>query len=162
MTVHDTIERPTGAILCPAELLAAARRYAGDARVWAERSDPPIGRRTYGLLDLTDDVEIWAIRWPAGGTLELHDHGGSAGALFVIEGNLQESFVTALGHLGRRRIRASSGTAFGPGYIHDVTNPGPTATSVHAYSPPMTFYRATADGPVAVRTEYRSDPSWAP
>ncbi len=97
--------------------------------------------------------------------MELHDHGGSAGTLFVVRGELHERFVTAQGGLGRRRIPTSSGAALGPEDVHDVTNLGPSALSVHTYSPPipqMTYYRLAGGGPVAERTEYRTDPSWAP
>ncbi len=165
MTIHDIIERPTGPTLSPGELLDLARRFAPGARHWAARSGVPADRRSYGLLELTDEFEVWAIRWPTEGALELHDHGGSAGAFFVADGELHESFVNPHRGFSRRRIPTSSGAAFHPEYIHDVTNLGPAALSVHAYCPPMpamTFYRLTASGPVAQRTEYRSDPSWAP
>jgi len=165
VTIHEIIERPTGPTLSPGELLGLARRYALGASDWAARSGAPADRRSYGLLELTDDFEVWAIRWPTEGMLELHDHGGSAGAFFVVEGDLHESFVNPHCGISRRRIPTSSGAAFRPEYLHDVTNLGPVALSVHAYSPPMpamTFYRVTASGPVALRTEHRSDPSWAP
>ena len=47
--------------------------------------------------------------------------------------------------LRRRNVGASNGIGFGPRYVHDVRNAGPeSATSIHAYSPPlrsMTYYR---------------------
>jgi hypothetical protein len=118
------------------------------------------------LLELTDELEIWAIHWPQGKGLELHDHGGSVGALWVVEGTLEEHYVRPERTLGRRTIVAGGGAAFGPHYVHDVVNAqAAPATSVHAYSPPMesmTFYRQEPHGLVAERAEYRSDPTWAP
>lgn len=165
MTLTDTAPHPGTPTLSSAELTETARRFAAAAERWAARSVAPAGRRRFGLLHLADDVEVWAIGWPTEGCVELHDHGGSAGSLFVVRGELHESFVTDRGGLGRRRIPTSSGASFGPGHIHDVTNLGPAALSVHAYSPPMpkmTFYRLGAGGPVPERIELRTDPSWTP
>jgi hypothetical protein len=122
--------------------------------------------RHYELLELSDDVEIWAIHWPQGQGLELHDHGGSVGALWVVNGSLEEHYVRLARVVGRRSIVAGGGAAFGPSYVHDVVNVGTDpVTSVHAYSPPMesmNFYRQEVGGLVLDRTEYRADPSWAP
>ncbi len=127
--------------------------------------------RRYELLELSDDFEIWAIHWPADQGLELHDHGGSTGALWVVEGSLDEHGVVFSDNrngpqLHRREIRRGQGIAFGPSHIHDVVNRHCSpATSIHAYSPPMasmTFYRAHPSGLVSDRTEFRADPAWAP
>jgi hypothetical protein len=84
----------------------------------------------------------------------------------VVGGTLEERYLTDDRSLAHRRIGAASGAGFGARYVHDVRNGGTApATSVHAYSPPMpgmTFYRTSPAGLVAERTEYRSDPSWAP
>ena len=76
---------------------------------------------------------------------ELHDHGGSLGALTVVSGALAESRWD-----GDRLRRAGSTQATRPrfplGWVHDVVwapettvtfAAGPTL-SVHAYSPPLT------------------------
>jgi predicted metal-dependent enzyme (double-stranded beta helix superfamily) len=122
--------------------------------------------RHYELLERSDHVEIWAIHWPQGQGLELHDHGGSVGALWVVNGSLEEHYVQVGRAVGRRSIVAGGGAAFGPRYVHDVVNVGADpVTSVHAYSPPMesmNFYRQEVGGLVLDRTEYRVDPSWAP
>jgi hypothetical protein len=118
------------------------------------------------LLELSDELEIWAIHWPTDQGLELHDHGGSSGALVVVEGSLDEHVPDRAGRMTCRSISAGSGAAFGPNYVHDVVNRSAApATSVHAYSPPMasmTFYRTEGRQLVADRTEYRADPAWAP
>ena len=152
--------------LDPIALLDLAKEHAGVTGTWADRDTASLTERSYELVSLTDDVEVWVIHWPAGGSLQLHDHGGSSGAFWVVGGTLEERYLTDDRSLARRRIGAAGGAGFGPRYVHDVRNGGTApATSVHAYSPPMpgmTFYRTSPTGLVAERTEYRSDPSWAP
>lgn len=89
-------------------------------------------------------VDVWLISWlPTQGT-SLHDHGGSAGAFTVIEGELIETVdLTRQRRSGPalREIprRAGDSIAFSPSYIHDVRNASQTpAVSVHAYSSPLT------------------------
>jgi predicted metal-dependent enzyme (double-stranded beta helix superfamily) len=102
--------------------------------------------RAYSRLLLTDAYEAWLIAWAPGGALDLHDHGGSGGAVVVVEGELRERFTDRErpGPLCTNRIRAGEPLAIGPDRVHGVWNPGPaTAVSVHVYSPPlttMTFY----------------------
>jgi Cysteine dioxygenase type I len=148
---RDGRPRPNG----PLALLDLLQSYVAEAAELLPRAEP-------GL----DELEIWAIHWPQGQGLELHDHGGSVGALWVVEGTLEEHYVRPEQVLGRRNIVAGGGAAFGPHYVHDVVNSqAAPATSVHAYSPPMesmTFYRQDERGLVVDRAEYRADPSWAP
>jgi predicted metal-dependent enzyme (double-stranded beta helix superfamily) len=157
--------RPNG----PLVLLDLLHSYVAETAELLPRAAPGLAERSYELLELTDELEIWAIHWPQGQGLELHDHGGSVGALWVVEGTLEEHYVRPEHReqtLGRRSIVAGGGAAFGPHYVHDVVNAqaAPT-TSVHAYSPPMesmTFYRQEPHGLVVDRAEYRADPTWAP
>jgi len=150
----------------PLVLLDLLQSYVAETAELLPRAAPGLAERSYELLELTDDLEIWAIHWPQGQGLELHDHGGSVGALWVVEGTLEEHYVRPEQTLGRRSIVAGGGAAFGPHYVHDVVNAQTApATSVHAYSPPMesmTFYRREPHGLVAARAEYRADPTWAP
>jgi hypothetical protein len=122
--------------------------------------------RTYELLELSDDLEIWAIHWPKDQGLELHDHGGSSGALWVVEGSLDEHYIAADGALSSRSIVVGGSAAFDGSYVHDVVNSHDApATRVHAYSPPMpsmTFYRHEGSTLLVDRAEYRADPTWAP
>jgi predicted metal-dependent enzyme (double-stranded beta helix superfamily) len=160
---------PAAGCLGPLALLDLLQDYVketGDLVLQSAQHDPT--QRTYELLELNDTMEIWAIHWPKDVRLELHDHGGSSGALWVIGGSLQEAFLERDGSLARRGIVVGGGVAFGPSYVHDVVNVSPTpATSVHVYSPPMasmTFYRQCQDGRGlrVDRAEYRADPAWAP
>jgi hypothetical protein len=150
----------------PLGLLNLLQAYVTETAAVLPIAPPHLTERRYELLELTDELEIWAIHWPQGQGLELHDHGGSVGALWVVGGSLEEHYVQPERTLARRSIVAGGGAAFGPSYIHDVVNVEPApATSVHAYSPPMesmTFYRPSGRGLEVDRAEYRSDPSWAP
>jgi predicted metal-dependent enzyme (double-stranded beta helix superfamily) len=150
----------------PLVLLDLLQSYVAETAELLPRADPGLVERSYELLELTDELEIWAIHWPQGQGLELHDHGGSVGALWVVEGTLEEHYVRPERTIGSRSIVSGGGAAFGPHYVHDVVNAqAAPATSVHAYSPPMesmTFYRQEAHGLVVERAEYRADPTWAP
>jgi hypothetical protein len=111
------------------------------------------GRASVRLL-ATELYEAWLLQWGVGHGVELHDHGGAAGALTVVEGRLVE-VEGALGCPRRRVIDRGASRSFGADLVHDVVNIGPAAaTSIHVYSPPltsMTFYDpVTLD---AVRTD---------
>ncbi|WKG02236.1 cysteine dioxygenase family protein [Mycolicibacterium sp. HK-90] len=111
----------------------------------------PTHDRWYTRLSGDDEVEVWLISWVPDKSTELHDHGGSLGALTVVSGELAETRWD--GELLRhRRLTAGDQAAFPLGWVHDVVKaPGPvTATgptlSVHAYSPPLTamsYYEVT-------------------
>src|SRR6185437_8576016 len=112
--------------------------------------------------------DVWLISWVPGHATELHDHGGSLGALTVLSGSLNE-FRWDGRRLRRRRLDAGDQAGFPLGWVHDVVwapRPvpsrvaGPAVTSgtsgasgpiqptlsVHAYSPPLTamsYYQVT-------------------
>ena len=161
-----TAESSAGADSSPLALLDLVRGYAEEFEELLPRPSSALMARSYELLELTDELEIWAIHWPKDQGLELHDHGGSSGALWVVAGTLEEHSVAAGARLVHRSIEVGGGTAFGPTYVHDVVNASDApATSVHVYSPPMasmTFYRQQGAGLVVDRAEYRADPAWAP
>jgi len=102
------------------------------------RHDPE-KRRPVRLL-ATAAYEVWVIGWTSGQHVRPHDHGGSAAAVLVTEGELVE--VTLLGN--SRPLLPGNVLRLGPGVIHDVLNQSDEpATSLHVYSPPlqeMTYY----------------------
>jgi hypothetical protein len=157
---------PQRGALGPLALLDLLQDYVGETASFLPLAPPDLDERRFELLELTDDFDIWAIHWPQGRGLDLHDHGGAAGALWVVEGSLEEHYIGVGATVARRSIVAGGGAAFGPSYVHDVVNVETTpATSVHAYSPPlesMTFYRRDGRDLRVERAEYRSAPSWAP
>src|SRR5580698_6525136 len=73
------------------ELQAMAEGLATIARGWPGMAGAT-GRR-WELLAASDTFEAWVIGWPPGGTIELHDHGDSAGAVVVVDGELVETLV---------------------------------------------------------------------
>lgn len=108
----------------------------------------PTDSRWYTRLHADDELDVWLISWVAGHTTELHDHGGSLGALTVLTGVLNEYRWTGT-ELRQRRLEAGDQATFPLGWVHDVEASGSTCLtlSVHAYSPPLTvmsYYEVTA------------------
>ncbi len=104
-------------------------------------SIPPGNDRRWVLVAATDAYDVWAIAWPAGCGLGMHDHDGSRAAVRVVTGELRERYVV---DADRRRgvttrwLVEGSTTLLAADHIHEVVNVGTTeAVSVHAYSPPI-------------------------
>src|ERR1700683_237025 len=121
--------------------------------------------RSWRLVARTDEFDAWLIAWPAGGRVELHDHGWSRGAIRVINGRLVEA-VPQRGESGRlslvtRGVAAGETLGFDADHVHDVVNEGPEAAlSLHVYSPglrSMTFYAVEEERLVARRVEWAVD-----
>ena len=74
----------------------------------------PTDDRWFARLHGDDEVDVWLISWVPGHRTELHDHGGSLGALTLLTGSLDEfrwgrreiALPTAQ---GRRSGRVSTG-----------------------------------------------------
>lgn len=134
------------------DLLHATDQAADD--VLSGRCDhllPPGGipgsRRWFTRIHGDDELDVWLISWVPGHHTELHDHGGSLGALTVVSGSLNE-FRWDGRAMRHRRLDAGDQAGFPLGWVHDVVwaprpvrVPVPVAEpslSVHAYSPPLT------------------------
>lgn len=154
------------------DLLYATDRAADD--VLSGRCDhllPAVGipesRRWFTRIHGDDELDVWLISWVPGHATELHDHGGSLGALTVLSGALNE-FRWNGQRLRRRRLEAGDQAGFPLGWVHDVVWAGGDDTgvrpalSVHAYSPPLTamsYYEVTgADTLRRNRTELTGHP----
>jgi Cysteine dioxygenase type I len=147
------------------DLMLATDRYADEAL--SGRYDhllpvggPPRDDRWFTQLHGDDELDVWLISWVPDRSTELHDHGGSLGALTVVSGALRETRWDGQA-LRRRRLTAGDQAAFPLGWVHDVvwasergtsvpisiSPPAATPTlSVHAYSPPLTamsYYEVT-------------------
>ncbi|MBI3227120.1 MAG: cysteine dioxygenase family protein [Mycolicibacterium cosmeticum] len=155
------------------DLLNATDRCADD--VLSGRYDrllpaggAPTEERWYSRLYGDDELDIWLISWVPDRSTELHDHGGSLGALTVVSGALTETRWDGQA-LKRRRLRAGDQAGFPLGWVHDVvwapaaagggyrplagesvatggSAGAPATLSVHAYSPPLTamsYYEVT-------------------
>ena len=111
----------------------------------------PVGseRRWVRLLG-TRSYDAWLIGWPPGTGLDLHDHGESSAALYVVSGVLDEQHLAAgaPGGVVTRRLGAGDTLAFTSAHVHAMYNSSDVdAMSVHVYSPPlatMTFFEQGA------------------
>jgi hypothetical protein len=142
------------------DLMHAADRYAdgvlcGRYAHLLPLGGPPVDDRWFTQLYGDDELDVWLISWAPDRSTELHDHGGSLGALTVVSGALRETRWDGQA-LRRRRLAAGDQAAFPLGWVHDVvwapdrdTSAPITITptlSVHAYSPPLTamsYYEVT-------------------
>jgi Cysteine dioxygenase type I len=116
----------------------------------------PQDERWFTRIRGDDELDVWLISWVPGHSTELHDHGGSLGALTVLSGSLSE-FRWDGTRLRRRRLDAGDQAGFPLGWVHDVvwaprsapavhSAPVQSTLSVHAYSPPlaaMSYYEVT-------------------
>ncbi|MCV7422691.1 cysteine dioxygenase family protein [Mycobacterium yunnanensis] len=117
---------------------------------------PPTDERWFTRLHGDDELDVWLISWVPERSTELHDHGGSLGAVTVVSGALVETRWDG-DALRQRRLEAGDQAGFPLGWVHDVVwapsqpvrlagpKPAPTL-SVHAYSPPLTamsYYEVT-------------------
>lgn len=157
-----------------AALLAAATRLAAVPGL-AGRLPAADGQRAWLPLDAGAGVEAWLIAWPAGTGTGWHDHGGAAGAMVAVAGELTERSVHApAGHgygaalalpggTGRvRALPAGHGRAFGGRHVHEVTNDrDATAYSVHIYAPALPLMRHYAvDGETLVLVGLETKADW--
>ncbi|MDM3976476.1 cysteine dioxygenase [Mycobacterium marseillense] len=115
----------------------------------------PETQRWFTRIHGDDELDVWLISWVPGHPTELHDHGGSLGALTVVSGSLNEYRWDGRA-LRRRRLDAGDQAGFPLGWVHDVVwaprpvtvpvtglpgagaGPAQPTLSVHAYSPPLT------------------------
>lgn len=172
LTAPTAVSAPTRLRL--PDLLHATDLWADD--VLAGRFDhliPADALRTerwFTRLHGDDELDVWLIGWVPERSTELHDHGGSLGALTVVNGALRETRWDG-GSLRRRRLTAGDQAAFPLGWVHDVVwAPDPVsaaapALSVHAYSPPLTamsYYEVTERKTLRrSRTELTDEPEGA-
>ena len=88
-----------------AALVVIAQSLAGVAASWPGMSEPVC--RQWDRMLCSTAVEAWVIAWPPGGAIELHDHGGSSGAVVVVAGELTETSVVVRGD-GRPVLRTAT------------------------------------------------------
>jgi quercetin dioxygenase-like cupin family protein len=98
----------------------------------------PSGKdRRWAPIASNETYSAWAIAWPPGTGLGLHDHAGSAAAVRVVSGELRERFVDG-DSLTARWLAPGSVHVLAPDHRHEVVNVGAIeAVSVHVYSPPL-------------------------
>ena len=134
-----TTRPPSAAPLAPPVLADIVGGLAAARDLWCGLvCHDPGGRRPVRLL-ATGVYEVWVIGWTTGQQVHVHDHGGSAGALLVTEGELVEVLPRRGGAAVERTLAAGRLRHLGVGTVHDVVNRSVApATSLHVYSPPLT------------------------
>src|SRR5580700_7040817 len=154
-TLRDLV--PVSGRLSMSQLRAITAELAARRDLWADLvvRDPDV--RWYLPLHRSNSCDVWLLAWERGQDTDWHDHGGSSGSFAVAEGCLVEQYRAPGGRrIVHRRLLASEAVAFGPAHVHDVAHGGGgSATSIHAYSPPlmaMTYYAPTDYGLIARET----------
>ena len=117
-----------------------AMTLAAHPERWRPLVDYRTDTRWSRLLERTERHEVWLLSWLPGQGTDLHDHGPAWGAFAVAAGTLTERVIAA--KPGRvpmeitRTLEVGCSRAFGPHYVHQVTNIGTVpAVSVHVYAP---------------------------
>lgn len=124
VTPTTAVPSPGPTRLRVADLLRATDQAADD--VLGGRCDHllpdggvPQTQRWYTRIHGDEELDIWLISWVPGQPTELHDHGGSLGALTVLSGSLNEYRWDGR-RLRRRRLDAGDQAGFPLGWVHDV------------------------------------------
>ena len=155
----------TPAALTPAALLGIARELACERDRWLALVEHRPDERWFARVVAESDHDVWLIGWDSFQGVDLHDHGGAAGVLYVVDGVLQETSAarSGPGRLHDQMLGAGTARAFGADHVHRVVNPSAhPATSLHVYSPPlvtMDFYRP---GPAHELTHVYTEAALAP
>jgi predicted metal-dependent enzyme (double-stranded beta helix superfamily) len=141
--------------LTRSELALLVEDLSAHPELWRHLLHRSPDERHYVQMFLDAHVEIWLICWCP--TLEtgFHDHGGSRGAVAVVQGMLTETLPNIGGEHPRSLYRTDDCFSFGASHIHDVQHAaGDPAASLHAYSPPlgeMGFYELNDRGTLTRR-----------
>jgi hypothetical protein len=139
-----------------------AAGFAAATPLWRAIVRHDAGERRPVRLVATERYEVWVIGWTTGQQVEPHDHGDSAGAFAVTDGELTEILPRPEGDVTVNRVRAGEVRQVAVGTVHDVLNRRPeTATSIHVYSPPlatMTYYDLPTLAPVRAEPVETTDP----
>jgi Cysteine dioxygenase type I len=142
-------QHPSGRTVGIDILSAIASGLAAVTVPWELVDGDQATERRYQRVLATPAYEAWVICWPSGGWLDLHDHGGSAGAFSVVSGQLDEATIVG-GATVTRTYSAGETASFDASRVHAVVNRGSdAATSVHVYSPPlssMVYYENDSEG----------------
>lgn len=101
----------------------------------APERDHPYGRRSLGA---GVRGEVLLVRWRPGVRCAPHDHGASAGLVFVLRGQLSERHLVLAGGavevLGERALPETGAVEIAGGAVHDMIATD-DAVSLHVYVP---------------------------
>ena len=123
--------------LTPEQLRAAAAAVARSDEV-RDFVLETTASRAYRELFASEHVSGWVIRWGETADTGFHDHDASAGAVYVLDGQVREERL-AIGSESRPRTYGPGESfAFEAADIHCVSHAGDSpALTVHLYSPPL-------------------------
>ena len=115
------------------------------------RAEPGAGRRI--RLRSAADHDVWLESWPPARATGWHDHGGSAGVVLVMRGELEERIPVLGGVVMQiRRIPEGGTRPLGRRHVHELVNVSlASAFSVHVYSPPLEATRGYEIGAQGLR-----------
>ena len=97
--------------------------------------------RHYTRLLARPGWDAWLLTWLPAQATGLHDHGGSAGAFAVLDGELHETLLVPDGDRvarGVRRYARGEVRGFGVRHVHEVSAGRGSAVSLHVYAPALT------------------------
>ena len=144
-----------GRTLARAELELLVEDMAAHPELWRHLLHPAPDERHHVRMLVDAHVEVWLICWCPTQETGFHDHGGSRGAVAVLQGMLSETLPNIGGEHPRALHRRGDCLSFGASHIHDVQHAaGDPAASLHAYSPPlgeMGFYQLDEGGTLTRR-----------
>jgi predicted metal-dependent enzyme (double-stranded beta helix superfamily) len=143
-------------------LSRTALALSRDVGLWRPALRFSRDERVTTRIHADDDHEAWLITWMPGHATEVHDHGGSAGAILVLSGLLHETVPGDSGPTGAW-LHPGAVRAFGTDHVHQVANISDSpAVSLHVYAPRLhTMTRYTlADGVLAVAGVARAGADW--
>jgi Cysteine dioxygenase type I len=99
------------------------------------------------------DYDVWLESWLPGQGTGWHDHGGSAGVMVVVRGELEERIPVLGGVVTQvRHIPEGLARPLRRRQVHELANVSLTpALSVHVYSPPLAATRGYVISPRGLR-----------
>ena len=118
----------------PDECAGLAARAAAAVRLdeYVQAGNP----RLYALLWRDQHSEAWLLSWSEPRDTGFHDHDGSCGAIYVVDGQVSEEPLV-IGKPASVTGDGPGGTfSFDGGRIHRMHH-DPGATTIHVYSPPI-------------------------
>ena len=170
---HAPPARPLPRLRRAAPLVRALHHLAQDLAsrtdVWAARVRFAHETRWSVRVAATPDYEAWLLTWLPGQSTGLHDHGGSAGAFVVVEGELEEATLAPLRRhqpavLVHRTLVIGRHRSFGPHHVHEVRCAGKVpAVSLHVYAPALASMRRFVlddDGRAVIVARERAGVDW--
>jgi hypothetical protein len=146
-----------------AELLkGGANEIASIPKQKCDPGPPHFCRFSEVILE-NEAMSVWLLAWPLEhpGT-EIHDHGNSRAAVYVVSGSVKETVYTRQGNPHLRNLPEGRFVSLPATWIHkfeDQHDTGRMALTLHFYSPPlarMDFY-VEQDGSLTPTGQWRRD-----